>query len=54
MGAQGRISARTRVFDPTVTSLGEWRARFQLDLKDSYGQFARLHLSNKGVVDEAR
>ena len=36
LGAQGRISARTRVFDPTVTSLGEWRARFQLDLKDSW------------------
>src|SRR5438552_3896735 len=28
--------------------------QIKLDLKDSYGQFARLHLSNKGVVDEAR
>lgn len=23
----------------------------KLDLKDSYGQFAHIHLSNKGVVD---
>ncbi|HEY3133791.1 MAG TPA: hypothetical protein VGJ47_04110 [Gemmatimonadaceae bacterium] len=36
LGAQGKIGPQTRVFDPTVTSLGEWRARFVLDLKDSW------------------
>jgi hypothetical protein len=36
LGAEGKIGPRTRVFDPTVTSLGEWRARFELDLKDSW------------------
>jgi hypothetical protein len=36
LGAAGKISARTRVFDPTVTSLGEWRARFELDAGESW------------------
>ena len=36
LGAKGKIGPQTRVFDPTVTSLGEWRARFELDLKDSW------------------
>ena len=36
LGAEGKIGAQTRVFDPTVTSLAEWRARFVLDLKDSW------------------
>src|SRR5438045_8977715 len=31
LGAQGRISARTRVFDPIVTSVGDGLRRFQLD-----------------------
>lgn len=26
----------------------------KLDLTDTYGQFARIHLSNKGVIDDAR
>lgn len=45
LGAEGRVGARTRVFDPTVTSLGEWRARFVLDLKDSW--HARLIKQNQ-------
>jgi len=36
LGAEGKVGPRTRVYDPTVTSLGEWRARFELDLKDSW------------------
>jgi len=36
LGAQGKIDGRTRVYDPTVTTLAEWRARFELDLKDSW------------------
>jgi hypothetical protein len=32
----GKISAHTRVFDPTVTSLGEWRARFELEAGESW------------------
>jgi len=30
------ITPKTRVFDPTVMTLGEWRARFELDAKDSW------------------
>src|SRR5882762_5238221 len=30
LGAEGKIASDTRVFDPTVTTLGEWRARFEL------------------------
>jgi hypothetical protein len=36
LGAEGKVGPHTRVFDPTVTSLAEWRARFVLDLKDSW------------------
>src|SRR6476620_5228843 len=36
LGAEGKIGPTTRVFDPIVTTLGEWRARFELDLKDSW------------------
>ena len=36
LGAQGKVNGRTRVYDPTVTNLAEWRARFELDLKDSW------------------
>lgn len=36
LGAQGKVGPGTRVFDPTVTSLLEWRSRFVLDLKDSW------------------
>lgn len=34
--AAGKISAQTQVFDPTVTSLGEWRARFALKAGESW------------------
>jgi hypothetical protein len=36
LGATGKITPGTRVFDPTVTSLGEWRARFELNAEDSW------------------
>jgi hypothetical protein len=36
LGADGKIASDTRVFDPTVTTLGEWRARFELPLRDSW------------------
>jgi hypothetical protein len=36
MGAEGKVSAHTEVFDPTVTSLGEWRARFELKAGESW------------------
>jgi hypothetical protein len=36
LGAEGKIAPATRVFDPTVTKLGEWRARFELNAEDSW------------------
>ena len=36
LGAEGKIPPDTRVFDPTVTTLGEWRARFELNAEDSW------------------
>ena len=36
LGTEGKIAADTRVFDPTVTTLGEWRARFELNTEDSW------------------
>jgi hypothetical protein len=36
LSAEGKIGPRTRVFDPTVTTLGEWRARFELDAAESW------------------
>ena len=36
LGAAGKVSAATPVFDPTVTSLGEWRARFELKAGESW------------------
>jgi hypothetical protein len=36
LGAQGKIAPDTRVFDPAVTTLGEWRARFELNVEDSW------------------
>jgi hypothetical protein len=47
LGADGKIGPTTRVFDPTVTTLGEWRARFELGLKDSW--HARLVKQNQPV-----
>ena len=34
--ADGKISSETQVFDPTITTLGEWRARFELTVADSW------------------
>ena len=36
LSAEGKINRKTRVFDPTVTTLGEWRARFELDAGESW------------------
>jgi hypothetical protein len=36
LSADGRISSDTSVFDPTVTTLGEWKARFELKAKYSW------------------
>ena len=36
LSAQGKITPDTRVFDPTVTTLREWRARFELNAEDSW------------------
>ena len=36
LGAEGKVKPETRVFDPTVTTLGEWRARFELDAAQSW------------------
>ena len=36
IGAEGKIGSATRVFDPAVTTLGEWRARFELNAEDSW------------------
>lgn len=36
LSAEGEINPKTRVFDPTVTTLGEWRARFELDAAQSW------------------
>jgi hypothetical protein len=36
LGAEGKIQSGTSVFDPTVTTLGEWRARFELEASQSW------------------
>lgn len=36
LNAEGKVTPKTRVFDPTVTTLGEWRARFELDAAQSW------------------
>jgi hypothetical protein len=36
LSAEGKIQLDTGVFDPTVTTLGEWRARFELDAAKSW------------------
>ena len=45
-------------FEFRLAEIGSGRTRtkgmIELELTDSYGQFARLHLSGKGVIDEAR
>jgi hypothetical protein len=43
-------------FEYRLAEIGSGRSttkgKIQLDLKDTYGQFARIHLSNAGIVDE--
>jgi hypothetical protein len=36
LSAEGKIVPNSKVFDPTVTTLGEWRARFELSAGDSW------------------
>jgi hypothetical protein len=36
LGGEGKVSTEMTAFDPTVTTLGEWRARFELPLRDSW------------------
>lgn len=36
LSTESKITPETRVFDPTVTTLGEWRARFELEAGDSW------------------
>ena len=36
LAGTGAVSADTPVFDPTVTTLGEWRARFETRVADSW------------------
>lgn len=45
-------------FEYRLAEIGSGRTtasgQIKLDLKDTYGQFARIHLSGKGIVDEVR
>jgi len=45
-------------FEYRLAEIGSGRTkasgRIELDLKDSYAQFAEIHLSDKGVVEQAR
>lgn len=36
LSAQGKITPETHVFDSSVTTLGEWRARFELEAAQSW------------------
>jgi hypothetical protein len=36
LSAEGKVQSETKVFDPTVTTLGEWRARFELTAAQSW------------------
>ena len=36
LSAEGKIQPDTPVFDPTVTTLGEWRERFEIDAAHSW------------------
>jgi hypothetical protein len=35
-GAEGKVQSTTKVFDPTIATLGEWRARFELTVSQSW------------------
>jgi hypothetical protein len=36
LGADSKVSSETQVFDPTVTTLREWKARFEIVAGDSW------------------
>ena len=36
LAARGEVTARTRVFDPTVGTAGDWRTRFERPLAESW------------------
>src|SRR5687768_6461961 len=36
LSAEAKVTSETTVFDPTVTTLGEWRARFELNAAQSW------------------
>jgi hypothetical protein len=36
LGAEGKIQPSTKVFDPTVTTLGDWRAGFEREASQSW------------------
>ncbi|HEY6090107.1 MAG TPA: hypothetical protein VD771_10005 [Gemmatimonadaceae bacterium] len=36
LSAEGKITPDTTVFDPTITTLGDWRARFELKASQSW------------------
>ena len=36
LSAEGKVTPETQVFDPTVMTLGEWRARFELAAAESW------------------
>jgi hypothetical protein len=36
LGARGGVTAETRVFDPTVATVAEWRQRFETDAGQSW------------------
>lgn len=36
LAAKGEVTPATRVFDPTVASLGDWRGRFESDAANSW------------------
>ena len=44
-------------FEYRLAEIGSGRTRtrgkIELELTDTYGQFARIHLSNRGIVDES-
>jgi hypothetical protein len=36
LSSEGKVGPATHVFDPTVTTLGEWRGRFELEAAQSW------------------
>jgi hypothetical protein len=57
-GAEHRVRIDLpRGFEYRLAEIGSGRSRTQgrirLELKDTYGQFAHIHLSHAGIVDEA-